>query len=493
MAIPIFIWLIWLPLLAAPPVYLLGRLLPRRDVARWTAFLSLLVTWLLFVQSWQTYSEEGPLSFTLGQVTLRVDGLSLLLTAVVLSLATLVILFSGYLEAEDAGEEKYYALLLAMSGAMIGLGCATDIFNLWLWFESMATSSYLLVAFHRDEPVSLEAGFKYLVQSVAGSVLVLFGVALALAQTGTLDLAEMQAVAASGSPILLLAGGLFIVGFGVKIALVPLHTWLPDAHSQAPSGISAMLSGVVIEAGLVALVRALAGLAGVTESWGILLLGFGALNMLAGNLLALPQKQVKRLLAFSSISHIGFMLFGLGIAVYTGEVAGAQGGFFHLLNHGLMKGLAFLSAGALLYALHTAVDDHHPLEIVELSGLAWRYPLVAVALTLALLGLGGIPPLAGFMSKFQILLAGMATGQTVIIALVAFAAFNSLLSLAYYAPLVQVVFRREMSPEVRAGRPLPFTMNLPLILLALAIIIIGLWPNLVLGLTNAAGAVVVGN
>lgn len=493
MEIPIFIWLIWLPLLAAPPVYLLGRLLPGRDVARWAAFIALLAAWLPFIQTWQSYSDQGPLTYTLGQVALKVDGLSLLLTAVVLALATLVTFFSGYLEAEDVGEEKYYALLLAMSGAMIGLGCAADLFNLWLWFEAMATSSYLLVAFHRDEPASLEAGFKYLVQSMAGSVLVLFGVALALAETGTLDLAEMQSAVAAGSPILLLAGGLFIVGFGVKIALVPLHTWLPDAHSQAPSGISAMLSGVVIEAGLVALVRALAGLAGVTESWGILLLAFGALNMLAGNLLALPQKQVKRLLAFSSISHIGFMLFGLGIAIYAGEVAGAQGGFFHLLNHGLMKGLAFLAAGALLYALHTAVNDHRPLEISELSGLAWRYPLVAVALTLALLGLGGMPPLAGFMSKFQILLAGMATGQTMIIALVAFAAFNSLLSLAYYMPLVQVVFRREISAEVQAGRPLPFTMNLPLVLLALAVIIIGLWPNLVFGLTNAAGAVVVGN
>jgi proton-translocating NADH-quinone oxidoreductase chain N len=359
----------------------------------------------------------------------------------------------------------------------------------------MATSSYLLVAFHRERPTALEAGFKYLVQSAAGSVLVLFGIALTLAETGTLNLAEIQTAAAGsgGSPLLLAAGGLFVVGFGVKIALVPLHTWLPDAYSQAPGGASAVLSGVVINAGLVALVRALAGLSGVTESWGILLLGFGALNMLTGNLLALPQKEVKRLLAFSSISHIGFILFGLGIAVYAGEVMGAQGGFFHVLTHGLMKGLAFLAAGALVYALHTAVNDQRPLEISELSGLAWRYPLVAAALTLALLGLGGMPPLAGFMSKFQILLAGMATGQALIIGLVAFAAFNSLLSLTYYIPLVQVIFRREISPEILEGRPLPFTINLPLVLLALAILVIGIWPNLVFGLTNAAGAVVVGN
>jgi len=493
--IPFFVWLIWLPLLAAPPAYLLGRLMPERGISRWAALLALLAAWLPFAQSWRIFLEQGPLAFTLGQVMLRLDGISLLLTAIVLALATLATLFSGYLEAGDGGEEKYYALLLAMSGAMIGLGCAADLFNLWLWFEAMATSSYLLVAFHRERPTALEAGFKYLVQSAAGSVLVLFGIALTLAETGTLNLAEIQTAAAGsgGSPLLLAAGGLFVVGFGVKIALVPLHTWLPDAYSQAPGGASAVLSGVVINAGLVALVRALAGLSGVTESWGILLLGFGALNMLTGNLLALPQKEVKRLLAFSSISHIGFILFGLGIAVYAGEVMGAQGGFFHVLTHGLMKGLAFLAAGALVYALHTAVNDQRPLEISELSGLAWRYPLVAAALTLALLGLGGMPPLAGFMSKFQILLAGMATGQALIIGLVAFAAFNSLLSLTYYIPLVQVIFRREISPEILEGRPLPFTINLPLVLLALAILVIGIWPNLVFGLTNAAGAVVVGN
>jgi formate hydrogenlyase subunit 3/multisubunit Na+/H+ antiporter MnhD subunit len=250
------------------------------------------------------------------------------------------------------GEEKYYAMLLAMMGVMIGLGCAGDLFNLWVWFEAMAVSSYLLVAFYREQSASLEAGMKYLVQSALGSVLVLLGIALVLAQTGTLNLDKIRLATQVGSPAMLAAGALFVIGFGVKIAMVPMHTWLPDAHSQAPSGISAMLSGVVIEAGLVALLRSLMPLAGVTPSWGILLMGFGALNMLYGNLLALRQEQVKRLLAFSSLSHVGYMLLGLGIALHVGQAAGAQGAFFHLFNHGLMKGLAFLAAGALLYVLH---------------------------------------------------------------------------------------------------------------------------------------------
>ncbi len=168
-----------------------------------------------------------------------------------------------------------------------------------------------------------------------------------LPRSGELTLSAIRASAPATSASLA-AGALLTVGFGVKVAIVPLHTWLPDAHGEAPSGISALLSGVVIEAGLVALLRTLMALAGIASSWGTLLMAFGAVNMLAGNLLALRQTQVKRLLAFSSVSHIGYMLLGLGIAFYTGEAAGAQGGFFHLITHGMMKGLAFLAAGALL-------------------------------------------------------------------------------------------------------------------------------------------------
>jgi formate hydrogenlyase subunit 3/multisubunit Na+/H+ antiporter MnhD subunit len=267
-----------------------------------------------------------------------------------------------------------------------------------------------------------------------------------------------------------------------------MHTWLPDAHSQAPSGISAMLSGVVIEAGLVALLRALIPLVGVTSSWGTILMGFGALNMLYGNLLALRQEQVKRLLAFSSLSHVGYMLLGLGISLHVGQAAGAQGAFFHLFNHGLMKGAAFLAAGSLLYALHLAAGSHDPLTIQDLNGAATRYPMAALALSVAVLALGGLPPLAGFMSKWQIFVAGFTTHNAVIAALVIFAALNSVLSLAYYAPLVNAVYRKEPSAAVERGAALPGSMVLPLTVLTVLIVVLGLWPNLMNWLTEPAGA-----
>lgn len=484
MTIPTFTWMIVVPLVGAPLIYLSGHLGLRR-IARWTGLAVMLAAWAPFVMAVQSL-QGGPVALTYGSVTLRLDGLSVLLAAVSLALGTLVALYSGpYLEGEP-GQEKFYAMLAAMVGVMIGLGCAGDIFNLWLWFEGMAITSYLLVAFYREQPASLEAGFKYLMQSGIGSVMVLLGVALVLMTTGTLDLAAIHA-AAGRSPALLAAGALFVIGFGVKTALVPLHTWLPDAHSQAPSGISAMLSGIVIEAGLIAMLRVLAALAGVT-SWGVLLLGFGALNMLVGNLMALRQTQVKRLLAYSSLAQVGYILVGIGVAAYAGEAAGAQGGLFHLVTHGLMKGLAFLAAGALLWALHITAGHHGPLTIEDLSGAARRYPLVALALSIAVLGLGGLPPLAGFMSKWQIFTAGFATHNGWVEALVVFAGLNSVLSLAYYAPLVNAVYRKEPSLAVMTGEPLPVAMTAPLLVLGLAVVAIGVWPSLVVWLTGPAGS-----
>ncbi|HUI69141.1 MAG TPA: proton-conducting transporter membrane subunit, partial [Spirochaetia bacterium] len=286
---------------------------------------------------------------------------------------------------------------------------------------------------------------------------------------------------------LLAAGALFSVGFGVKIAMVPMHTWLPDAHSQAPSGISAVLSGVVIETGLVALMRALSVVSGASLSWGPLLLAFGCVNMLVGNLLALRQTQVKRLLAFSSLSHVGYMLLGLGTAITFGQIDGAQGGFFHLLTHALMKGLAFLAAGGFLFALHISRDSHEPLTADDLAGAARKYPLPALALSVALLGLGGLPPFAGFMSKWQIFAAGFRTGNTMMVVLVVFGLLNSLLSLAYYAPLVNIMYRREPGVAVRAGSHIPLAMVIPMIVLVLLILAFGVWPSLASGMTAPAG------
>jgi len=489
MDIPAFIWMISVPLVASPVVYLSAHIFKKRhqSSAQWVGLVALILTWVPFALAARDLQMYRTNSFSLGGVTLFLDGLGLLLAAVSLGLGTIVILYSGPYMAGEEGQDKYYAMLVAMVGIMIGLGCAGDLFNLWIWFEAMAVSSYLLVAFYRDQPASLEAGVKYLVQSATGSVLVLLGIGFVLSQMGTLNLTEIRE-SADDSLVFLAAGALFVIGFGVKAALVPLHTWLPDAHSQAPSGISAMLSGIVIEAGLVAMLRSVSALASVTPSWGVIFISFGVLNMLIGNLFALRQKQVKRLLAYSSLVHVGYMLIGLGVAFYARDVGGAQGSFFHLVNHGLMKGLAFLAAGALLYALYLSMGNHSPLMVDDLSGAARRYPVVAFTLSVALLSLAGLPPLAGFMSKWQIFVAGFETRNTIIVAVVVFAALNSVLSLAYYAPLINNLYKRNPSEVVKTGNSLPVAMTVPLVLLALAVIVIGIWPNMLVWLIKPAGA-----
>jgi len=481
---------IGLPLVASPFIYLIGRIAgrsnPKVDLSRWLALLTLLIDgYFLFLAGQSFLQSRHDLLVTIGKIDLRLDGITLLLAVVAWGLGTLVTLFSGPTITREHGREIYYALLTAMIGTMIGLGAADDLFNLWVWFECMALCSYVLVAFHRDQAAALEAGVKYLVQSALGTVLVLLAIGLVFTATGTLDLSEIR-VTAQPTGILLAAGALFIIGFGVKSALVPLHTWLPDAHSQAPSGISAMLSGVVIEAGLIAMLRALGALHLVTVSWGAVLLGFAAINMLVGNLMALRQTQVKRLLAYSSLSHMGYILLGIGAGALSGAEYAAAGGFFHILTHALMKGLAFLTAGVFLYCLHQANGNHDPLVLDDLNGASTRYPLASLAFSVAVLALGGLPPLAGFMSKWQIFVGGFQTGNTLIMVLVVFAGLNSVLSLGYYAPLVNRLYRHKPAEIVAQGKPVPWLMSVPLILLGLGVVILGFWPSLVNSVTLPA-------
>lgn len=490
-----FLWLLLIPIVAAPVIYLVGRLIYRmsdRGTINPVAYLVPLVLLVDLVPLWNLYRSElfanqGMVEMVIGAVALRADGVSILMAAVVLVLTALVAVFSIRYMGGEENEEKYHALILLMAASMIGLCCAGDLFNLWVWFEAMAVSSYMLVAFYKNQAGSLEAGMKYLVQSSAGSVFVLLGIALVLSATGQTDLLAIRAMV-TPAPVFLAAGALFMIGFGVKAALVPLHTWLPDAHSQAPSGVSALLSGVVIEAGLVALLRSVGALAGASTSWGALLLGFGAFNMLIGNLMALRQTQVKRLLAYSSIANVGYMLVGIGAAASFQNLNGGGGAFFHLINHALMKGLAFLAVGTLLYTLHIAKGSHQPLMLEDLNGASRRYPSAAFALSTALLALGGLPPLAGFMSKWQIFSGGFETGNTAVILLVIFAALNSVLSLGYYAPMVNRLYRHEPGEIVTAGAATHWSLEAPLALLVLGIAVIGFVPSLMDLLTFPAAS-----
>src|SRR5450759_1679691 len=207
-------WLIVIPLIGSIFIYLIGRLAARRygdsygqNPACWVALLTLVASLGALGFAAVPALNGMPVTWQVGAVSLTLDGIGVLLAAVVLILGFMVTLYSVRYMQWEVGEEKFYALLVAMTGTIVGLGCARDLFNLWVWFEAMAITSYMLVAFYRLQPASLEAGVKYLVQSASGSVLVLLGVALVFAQSGTLDLAAIRAGEGSGVPAIYLAAG----------------------------------------------------------------------------------------------------------------------------------------------------------------------------------------------------------------------------------------------------------------------------------------------
>ena len=405
------VWLIGWPLVASPMIYLVGRIW-NPGAARWAGLIALGAAWIPFTQSARDFAGERTADVRAGsdRASIGWNGSAPGSGRARTGHARRSFLEPGH-DRRDWRRKDDWAPPMALTGLIIGLGCASDLFNLWVWFEAMAVSSYLLVAFYRDQPASLEAGVKYLVQSAAGSALALIGIALVLAQTGTLDLHQLQTAggvsfAQPRRLALLAAGALFLTGLGVKTALVPMHTWLPDAHAQAPSGVSALLSGVVDRGRSD---RAAARAVGIGRRHGFV--GRFADRLRHGQHAgrqppgAAPDTSQTPARILEPQSRRLYAAGNRHCRVY-GRGGGAQGGFFHLVTHGLMKVLAFMAAGSLLYALHTASDDHSPLTIIDLAGAARRYSLPALALSIAVLGLGGLPPLAGFVSKWQILRGG---------------------------------------------------------------------------------------
>jgi proton-translocating NADH-quinone oxidoreductase chain N len=360
-----------------------------------------------------------------------------------------------------------------MIAGIVGIGFAGDLFNMFVFFEVMAIPSYVLVAFEKDKWEPIEAAMKYIVMSVFGSLIALLGISIVFMYTGSLDLAVLaQLTAGMDSLKAIGAVGLIIVGFGVKAAIVPLHTWLPDAHSAAPSGISAMLSGVIIEAGLIAMIKALAVLPGIDS--GVVLIIFGIVSMFVGNFIAIVQRDLKRMLAYSSIAQMGYILLGIGLAfayLSSGGDYGFRGGFLHILNHAVMKGGAFLCAGAILHSIGTR-------DLEEMRGIGRKLPLVGVAFALFGFALAGVPPLNGFVSKFFICRAGVDAGGWGIVAMVLLI-INSLLSLCYYLPAInKILFSRDISEKAKEVRKVPVSMAIPIVIMVILTVTLGVYPEL---------------
>lgn len=408
---------------------------------------------------------------------IRVDMLGVVMAVVFVGVGMAAAFYSIFYMEKEPGSPIFFTLLLAMVSGMVGVVFAGDLFTLFVFWELMCISSYVLVAFRRGSGEHVEAAFKYLVMSGAGSATVLLGMSFLYGMSGTLNLEGLASAFAHAppDPWLFLAAVIVLAGFGVKAAIVPLHTWLPDAHSAAPSPISAMLSGVVIEVGVIALCRVcFSAFTPVQAQWLALLMALSVLTMVVGNIMPLLQTDLKRLLAYSSIGHVGYMIAGLSI----GTQLALTGAFLHIFNHALMKGVAFLCAGAIIYRLGTRQMD-------EMAGIGRRMPVTAIAFSISLLALLGMPPLNGFISELTIVTAAFGA-DVAWLGIVVIA--NSVLSAAFYLRVVRIIMQPARSEKVMAAKEAPLGMLIPICVMGVMIVIFGLWPDPVMRLMHDAAA-----
>jgi proton-translocating NADH-quinone oxidoreductase chain N len=420
-------------------------------------------------------ARSGWVLLSVGSVLLLGDPGALVVGSIALGLGSIVSLYSSRYVTDEDRVKLYYPLFVLLVAGLLGMVLAGDLFSLYLFCELMSLSAYALVAFQRRQGTAIEAGFKYLIAGSLGTALLLFGISLVYRAGGSLLLVS-RAVEWSSHPWARAGMACIWVGLGVKSALVPLHTWLPDAHGRAPSSISAMLSGVVVPSAFYTLLKVGIGLGYPAENLGTLLIGLSLLNMTLGNLMALVQSEVKRLLAYSTIAQVGYMMFAVGMGLRYGMSDAIQAGFYLLLAHAAMKGLAFLCTGL----------RSSDAQIAAWHGTSRQLPLVAAAFAISLGGLAGIPPSAGFVGKWLILIRGLRQAEVWTLVTTFVFLVNGLVSLGYYLPLIGAAFRPARSTPAAPARPSAW-IGLPLIALGGLVLAIGIHPAPWLGWMSGIG------
>jgi multicomponent Na+:H+ antiporter subunit D len=454
-----------IPLVAAVLVALLAKPWRRAgDVLATAASLALLILSLVLVRrvlDGETFSYDvGPAS-ALG-LHLKIDGLSLLLVGIVSLLTLMADLYAiSYMERYTS-KPRYYVLRLLMAMGMNAAVMGADMVNLYAGVEIGSMACYALVAYGMERNY-LGASFRYQVFGAFASLLIIAGIALVYREAGTLNLSQLHAfVGRQGmTPTLLFSAVLFLTGFGIKSAIVPFHTWLPDAHSVAPTPVSALLSGVFVKAaGMYVLARLFLGVFELSHTVSMTLMVLGSVSLILALFMALVQNDCKRLLAYSTVSQMGYILLGFGL----GTPLGILGAVFHLMNHAVFKSLLFMNAGAVEAAAGTR-------DLRELGGLGQRMPVTRATSVIASLSISGIPPFNGFWSKLLIIIAAAQAGYPVFAVV---AGLGSVLALAAFLKLQRHTFFGSLPERFKAVREAPLAMCLPMVLLAALCVGIGL-------------------
>jgi proton-translocating NADH-quinone oxidoreductase chain N len=345
----------------------------------------------------------------------------------------------------------YYSLILLSSIGMVLIAYSMDLVMLLVAWELMSIPTYALAAFSKRDPISNEAAIKYFLFGALSSAILVLAIGLVYGVTGTTNIGEaivsMVNVQKDLVPVTLLALALFIAGFGFKMGLVPFHMWLPDAYEGAPTTIGALLAAGTKKAGFAAAIRVIVLATFVLHlDWATALAVIAVFTMTLGNLGALVQKSVPRILAYSSIAQAGYIMIGLALAPYSDQALG--GSLFHILNHAVMKSAAFIAVAAVGITLASY-------SIEKYRGLAKRMPLTAIALSISLLALAGVPPLNGFWSKLVLFNAAIVTGPEIWWGpyLAIAGVLNSALSLGYYAWIMRKMYMEESPDTTKVKEP----------------------------------------
>jgi len=467
-----------LPIISAVALYVFGKRVEK--YAGWLATIAASLSVLMILSMVTDLIERGPIHFAYAwirtssiKLTLGfwVDMISFPVGLIVAVVSALSCFYSiKYMEGED-GQAGYYANLLLFMAGMIGVILSANLLQFYLFWELMLVPSYFLINFWGTSKKRLAIGFKYFIFTHFGSLCMLLGILSIYVFTGTFDLAELPlaAIAIPQSSILPVFV-LLLIGFCVKMALFPVHTWLPDAHAEAPAPISAMLSGVMIKCGAYAIARILlSGFGQTVVQTSDVLTALGVITMIYGGLMALAQTDIKRLLAYSSISQMGYIFFGLATWLPDATL-GVTGGLFHVINHAVCKALLFMCAGVIIHQTGTR-------NIKKLGGLAGKMPITCIASLIGALSLAGTPPLNGFWSEWMIFSGGISSGKILITTI---AVVSTVITAGYYLWFVWRVFFGTTPKELENTKEASWLLHIPIVVLAAIAFVLGIWPDLVL-------------
>jgi multicomponent Na+:H+ antiporter subunit D len=462
------------PLAAAFLIMIIGRFVSEVNkyfTSLVLLFLACLSFYFLFItgENLFVYKVGGwePVNKIPIGIYIVMDGLTAIIVCIINLIGFLAAFYSiSYIKRYTA-ENYFYALFCLMIAGMNGVVISGDFFNIYVFLEISVISSYALVAFGVEKE-ELEASFKYQVLGALASFLILTGIALIYWKAKTLNIADIKTAFANGydKTYYTFVQILILSGFGLKAAIIPFHAWLPDAHSSAPSPISAMLSGVLIKAvGIYVIIRLFFNMFVISESMSVLITTLGTLSMVIGVFLAIGQWDIKRLLAYHSISQMGYVILSVGIGMILisrgerPEVAALAitGGVFHLINHAAFKGLLFLNAGAIEYAIGTR-------DLKEMGGLAKSMPATSASSFVASMSISGIPPFNGFFSKLIIIIAAV-MGRFYLLA--ALAVIVSIITLASFLKFQRYAFYNKTDVTREKIKEVPFPMVFSMIVLSI--------------------------